>query len=117
MTTIIRRPLRASREDRNEEFERGLAEWQQWVRDEQSHANVVRRRRAAADPLEEAFFIGVLTGAKRAREDGWVPTPPKNWKGKPTGDFDPPAAPPAGKGRMKKAAQEARARWQASRTK
>ena len=74
-------------EDLEEEFNRGLAEWDQWIRDETSRQQVIRRRFAATDELEQAFFVGVLTGAKRS---GKVFAPSRNWKGEVCGDFGPP---------------------------
>ena len=82
MSKVFFRKVTVNRDDWQEEFDRGMREWNKWVTSESARANVARRKAQTSDELEKAFFFGVLTGAKRAGVE--FPSP-KNWKGQPTG--------------------------------
>ncbi|MFA5753157.1 MAG: hypothetical protein WC910_08815, partial [Bacteroidales bacterium] len=81
-----RRVAPVRKEDWQEEFDRGLQEWPEWITSERARQAVARRKAQAADELEAAFFFGVLTGAKRA---GTTFPPPRNWRGEQIGDVEP----------------------------
>ena len=82
MVKVFVRKVTVNREDWQEEFDRGMGEWNKWVTSESARASVARRKAQTSDELEKAFFFGVLTGAKRA---GVEFPAPKNWRGQPTG--------------------------------
>ncbi|MFA5408159.1 MAG: hypothetical protein WC343_05240, partial [Bacilli bacterium] len=54
-----RRIAPVRKEDWQEEFDRGLQEWPEWITSERSRQAVARRKAQAADELEAAFFFGV----------------------------------------------------------
>ena len=52
---------------REEEFQRGLKEWREWIKDERSRATIAKRARQESDwDGSKSFLIGVLAGAKRS---------------------------------------------------
>jgi len=80
-SVYVRRKSKVERDvDRaiwQEMFDQGMATWQEWIRDDRSKRAVIARKRRATDPDEEAYFFGVLTGAKKA---GFRPHPKEDKK-------------------------------------
>lgn len=60
-----KKEIEVDKEVRQMEFDRGVAEWREWIRDQKSKDNVIARKRRSDDD-DKAYFLGVLTGAKRA---------------------------------------------------